>query len=203
MKSLILTVLIVLAAVAANAQRQELVPVIEAGLNVAFQYDSVIPVPGFENPFSWTLNITPTVAPSSFSSMKWNLLNVKTGKLLFPSWQQLPQDNPRSLHLVLGQDRALYEFFPSHKSYEVVISPNEKDVSYFISMQNVCTNHPAQVQDLTNSNNLSCMVPRAALPDADKECADYRKEVLGYGFECQTSKKLFEEAKICGVWTCP
>lgn len=203
MKSFIVSLVLVLGAATANAQREELVPVMEAGLFVAFQYDSVIPAPGFENPFSWTLNITPTVSPSTFFSMKWNLLNVKTGKLLFPSWQLLPQDNPRSLHLVLAQDRALYDFFPAHKNYEVVISPNEKDVAYFVSMQNVCVNHPAQAQDLTNVNNRSCMVARSVLPDVDKECTDYRKEILDYGMECKVAKQLFEEAKICGVWTCP
>jgi len=188
---------------AANAQKQELQPVIEAGLYVGFQYDSVIPAPGFENPFSWTLNITPTVAPSTFSFMKWNLLNTKTGKLLFPTWQDLPKDNPNSLHFVFAQDRGLYDFLPVHRDYQIVISPNQKDVAYFVSMQNVCTNHPAQVQDLTNVHNRSCMVARSALPDADKECADYRSEIQAYGLKCTQAKKMFEDAKICGTWICP
>lgn len=77
MKALVISAFIFFCGTAANAMKQELVPVLEAGIYIGFQYDSVIPAPGFTNPFSWTLNITPTIAPSTFSHMKWNLLNTK------------------------------------------------------------------------------------------------------------------------------
>lgn len=185
----------------ANSQPVELFPVMAPALSVIWQYDTVIPYSGADEPFQWKLGITPNVHPSSFKDMKWNLLNKKTGQLLLNNWETLPKATS-SVVFKVSQDKALYNFLPELENYQIIISQNEKNISFFISISNLFKQYSAQFQDLTNPSNKYCRVEKSKLPDADKECADWKVELESYNLSCDQTKKMYEDTKICGSYIC-
>ncbi len=200
MKTTLVSLLLLVSSV--HATEIELVPVMQAGLLVSWQYDSIIPIPGWEHPFSFRLAITPTIKPGNIPNRKWNLQNTKTGKLLFDKWRMLPSENPLSWVLMVSQDRVLFDLLPEIKSLKVLISPDEQKVEYFISLQNLYNLYPGQFMDLTDANNRSCRVDSTKLPDITKECDNYKKELLSSRISCEVAKELFEKTILCGTFSC-
>lgn len=186
----------------ADAQPIELLPIMAPGLSVTWQYDTVIPYPGADEPFQWKLGMTPDVEPLIYKEMKWNLVNKKTGALLFKNWSSFSEVTARSVVFKVSQDKALYEFLPALENYQIIISPNEKDLKYFVSISNLFRQYPGQFQDLTNPSNKFCQVEKSKLPNADKECADWKIELESYNLPCNQTKKMYEDTKICGSYSC-
>lgn len=191
-----------LASAFVNAQPVELLPVMAPGLSVTWQYDTVIPYPGAEEPFQWKLSITPNVEPSNYKKMKWNLVDKKTGTIYFKNWQSFAMINSYSVVFKVSQDKALYDFLPAVENYQIVLSPNEKDSKYFVSISNLFKQYPGQFQDQTNPSNRLCKVEKSKLPDVDKECADWKVQLESYNLSCSETKKMYADTKICGSYSC-
>lgn len=183
-----------------QAAALELLPTFEPGISVVWEYDGVIPYPGNSDPFEFRVTMTPIVSPTNYKQMRWNLRNTQDQTLLLSNWKSFPADTKSSFVLSLAQDVSLLKLLPHLQAYQIVISPNESDIAYFISLDHLYQLYPKSFQDLTNPSSQLCGAEESKLPDIVKECTEWRDELSDY--PCVSAKRIFEEAKICGPYSC-